>query len=90
MINLAATAHTGAQLAALTDGTAFKNWALLLVGNVFAAWLAIRAVGHFIKKEWGDLIQMVFAALAVGAFVWFPDGVKTVLGDLWTKISGNT
>ncbi|MFH9355156.1 hypothetical protein [Kitasatospora sp. NPDC017646] len=78
------------QLAALTDGTAFKNWALLICGNLFLAFLAVRMVGQFMKEEWGRLITTIVAAVAVAGFIWFPDTAKTLLGDVWTKVTGNT
>ncbi|MET9183262.1 TcpD family membrane protein [Kitasatospora aureofaciens] len=83
-------AETGAHLAALTDGTAFKNWALLIIGNGFIIFCAFRLVGQFMKEEWGRMTTTIVAAVLVAGFVWFPDTAKTLLGDVWTKISGNT
>ncbi|MFD8597720.1 hypothetical protein ACFV1L_22220 [Kitasatospora sp. NPDC059646] len=82
--------HSVQQLAAITDGSSLKTWVLAIAGNLFLAVLALRAVGHFFKKEWGEMITLCLAAIFVGAIVWFPDGVKTVLTDLWGKVSGTS
>ncbi|MFD9593078.1 hypothetical protein ACFWA9_10010 [Kitasatospora sp. NPDC059973] len=76
------------QLAAITDGSSLKGWILAFAGNIFAAFLALRALGHFLKKEWGEMITLFVAAVFVAAIIWFPDGVKTVLTDVWGKVSG--
>ncbi|MDJ0345556.1 TcpD family membrane protein [Streptomyces sp. H10-C2] len=74
--------------AALTTGAELKTWILVVVGNVFAAVLAVRAVGHFMKKDWGEMVTMGVAAVFVGAFIWFPDSVQAMLGGIWGKVSG--
>ncbi|MGW2227460.1 hypothetical protein [Streptomyces formicae] len=76
-------------LAALTTGAELKDWVLIVVGNLFLAFLAIRAVGFFIKDEWGKMITLAVGAVFVGAIVWAPDAVQTVLTDVWGKVSGN-
>ncbi|MEU8779681.1 hypothetical protein [Streptomyces sp. NPDC048606] len=78
--------HDVVTLAALTDGSALKTAVLLLVGNLFAAWLAVRAFRHFVKDDWGGMVTMVIGAVFVAGFVWFPDEMRTLLGDLWDTV----
>ncbi|MEU9237113.1 hypothetical protein [Streptomyces subrutilus] len=73
-------------LAAVPSGNALKNAVLLLVGNVFAAWLAVRAVRNFIKDDWGAMITMAVGAVFVAGFVWFPDQAKVLLQGLWDTV----
>lgn len=76
------------QLAALTDGSDLKAWILAVVGNLFAAFFAIRAFGHFIKKDWGEMVTMCVAAVLVAATVWDSAAVLSVLSGIWGKVSG--
>ncbi|MGW2672369.1 hypothetical protein ACWC5F_30500 [Streptomyces sp. NPDC001272] len=78
--------HDLVTLAALTDGTALKNWVLLVVGNLFAAYLGLRAFRHFVKDDWGGMTTMAVAAIFVAGLVWFPDESKTLLEGLWDKV----
>ncbi|MFE7412720.1 TcpD family membrane protein [Streptomyces laurentii] len=78
--------HDVVTLAALTDGSALSSWVLLVVGNLFAAWLAIRAFKHFVKDDWGGMITMAVAAIFVAGFVWFPTQTRALLGSLWNKV----
>ncbi|MCX5426084.1 hypothetical protein [Streptomyces sp. NBC_00078] len=81
--------HHTVQLAALTTGSELRDWILIVVGNLFGAFLAIRALGHFLKKEWGEMVTLFVAAVFVGAVVWAPDLVKGVLTGVWGKVSGS-
>ncbi|MEU4357274.1 hypothetical protein AB0N09_12185 [Streptomyces erythrochromogenes] len=80
--------QTATETLALTTGADLKGWILAVVGNLFAAFLAVRALGHFLKKEWGEMLTLFVAAVFVAGIVWFPDGVKTLLGDVWKKVAG--
>ncbi|MGO4747325.1 hypothetical protein AB4212_01550 [Streptomyces sp. 2MCAF27] len=75
--------------ASLTTGAELKDWILVFAGNVFAAILALRAIGHFVKKDWGEMVTMGVAAVFVAAVIWFPDGVKDVLTGVWNKVAGS-
>ncbi|MFI9005523.1 MULTISPECIES: hypothetical protein [Streptomyces] len=74
--------------ATLTTGESLKTWVLLVVGNIFIAFLAIRAVGHFIKKEWGEMVSLLVAAVFVGGIIWAPTVVKDMLLGIWNKVAG--
>lgn len=74
--------------APLTTGAELKDWILIVVGNLFAAFLAVRAFGCWLKKEWGEMVTLFVAAVFVGALVWAPDAVQGVLTGVWDKVSG--
>ncbi|MFF9908792.1 TcpD family membrane protein [Streptomyces olivaceus] len=74
--------------AALTDGSDLKDWVLLVVGNLFAAFLGVRGFRHFVKDDWGGMITMAVAAVFVAGLVWFPDQVKNLLSGVWDKVMG--
>ncbi|MFK0296630.1 hypothetical protein ACIQU6_40020 [Streptomyces sp. NPDC090442] len=82
--------HRLTELAALTTGSQLKDWILIVVGNLFVAFLALRALGHFLKKEWGEMVTLFVAAVAVAAVIWAPDTVKALLTGVWGKISGSS
>ncbi|RLU80149.1 hypothetical protein CTZ27_35465 [Streptomyces griseocarneus] len=72
----------------LTTGAELKNWILTVTGNVFAAFLGIRAVGAFMKDDYGKMATLFLLAVFVGAAVWFPDQVKDLLQAVWRKVVG--
>ncbi|MEU2395086.1 TcpD family membrane protein [Streptomyces sp. NPDC007369] len=82
--------QTAFETLALTEGAEIKQWILAVVGNLFAAFLAVRALGHFLKKEWGEMVTLLVAAVFVAGIVWYPDGVKTLLGQIWGKVAGTS
>ncbi|MCX4690948.1 TcpD family membrane protein [Streptomyces sp. NBC_01408] len=80
--------QTAAETLALTTGADLKGWILAVVGNLFAAFLGVRALGHFLKKEWGEMLTLFVAAVFVAGIVWYPEGVATLLGEVWKKVAG--
>ncbi|MEW1551508.1 TcpD family membrane protein [Streptomyces tsukubensis] len=75
-------------LAALTTGDELKDWFLVVAGNVFVVFLVARGIGHFIKKEWGEMVTLFIAATFVAGLVWAPETVQDMLEGLWGKVSG--
>src|SRR4051812_28017574 len=73
------TVHSLITAAPLTDGSELKTWVLLVVGNLFAAWLGVRAFRHFVKDDWGGMITMAVGAVFVAGLVWFPDAARGLL-----------
>lgn len=69
------------------DGVALKDWVLLILGNVLLIIIAVRAVGYFAKREWGELVTHLVAAIIVGAIVYLPDqsinAIKQISGLLF-------
>ncbi|MFE4497117.1 hypothetical protein ACFRKD_32195 [Streptomyces niveus] len=81
--------HSLTQLAApLSTGSELRDWILIVVGNLFGAFFAVRAFGHFLKREWGEMVTLFVAAVFVGGAVWAPDVMEDVLIAVWDKVRG--
>ncbi|GHF44195.1 hypothetical protein GCM10010218_26890 [Streptomyces mashuensis] len=76
------------QQLALTDGAALKSWVFLIAGNIFLIVLAVRAIGHYAKREWGELLGHFMAGVVVAGFVFAPDASKGMLTAIWNKVAG--
>ena len=46
-------------------GADFKDWVLVIAGNIFIAILVLRAIGHYFKREWGELFGHIAAGVLV-------------------------
>ncbi|MFF2548369.1 hypothetical protein ACFVUY_38230 [Kitasatospora sp. NPDC058063] len=75
---------------ALTDGSALSKWLIVVAGNAFLVFLIYRMVGQFSKQNWGGMVTTVAAAVIVVGFVYFTDTSVALLGEVWTKVQGNT
>lgn len=70
-------------------GEALKNAILLILGNIFIVLLAVRAVGAWARKEWGELVALVVGAVLVAGFIYFPDQIVTLLKAIWSQLTGS-
>jgi hypothetical protein len=77
----------GSVLVALSNGDAFKTWALAILGNIALVVIAGRSLGYLAKQEWGAFITFGFAAVVVAGFVWAPDQTKVTLMDTWNLVA---
>ncbi|MEU2086528.1 hypothetical protein ABZ569_32235 [Streptomyces albus] len=73
--------------APLTDGADLKTWVLVIVGNLFIAVLAVRLLGHYAKREWGDMVTNLIGAVILVGVIYFPDSFVSLLKALWQKFS---
>lgn len=73
----------------MTSGEDLRDWILLVAGNIFIIVLAARSVGHFAKREFGEMIGMCVAAVVVAGFVYFPDESIDFLTDIWQTFLGS-
>ncbi|MGI5353548.1 hypothetical protein ACQEU8_36050 [Streptomyces sp. CA-250714] len=73
---------------ALTSGADLKTWVFLIAGNIFLIVLVVRAIGHYAKREWGDLIGHIIAGVVVAGFVFATDTTKTMFVEIWNKVAG--
>ncbi|WP_030209260.1 hypothetical protein [Streptomyces sp. NRRL S-87] len=76
------------QTLALTDGASLLGWTKTIAGNVFLIILLVRAVMHYAKREWGEMIGHIIAGVIVAGFVFATDQTKTLLTDIWNKVAG--
>ncbi|MFD7553565.1 hypothetical protein ACFV9E_03365 [Streptomyces sp. NPDC059835] len=63
------------------------SWILTIVGSLFVAVLAVRAFGHWAKKEWGALITHTIGGAVVAFFVFNSDQAVTILKMIGGKIA---
>ncbi|ARZ69188.1 MULTISPECIES: hypothetical protein [Streptomyces] len=73
---------------ALSSGAELKSWVFLIAGNIFLIILAVRAIGHYAKREWGELLGHFLAGVVVAGFVFAPDESKDMLIAVWKKVAG--
>ncbi|MEU5418395.1 hypothetical protein ACFY1P_24750 [Streptomyces sp. NPDC001407] len=73
---------------ALTTGAELQNWVFLVAGNIFLIVLAVRAIGHYAKREWGELLGHFMAGVVVAGFVFASDSTKAMFIAIWNKVSG--
>ncbi|MEU8580536.1 hypothetical protein [Streptomyces abikoensis] len=74
---------------ALTTGAELQSWVLLVAGNIFLIVLAVRAIGHYAKREWGELLGHFVAGVVVAGFVFASDTSKAMLIAVWNKVAGS-
>ncbi|MGW1072740.1 hypothetical protein [Streptomyces sp. NPDC002537] len=74
---------------ALTSGAELKSWVIMIAGNIFLIVLAVRAIGHYAKREWGELLGHFLAGVVVAGFVFESDVTIQMLKDIWTKVAGS-
>lgn len=65
-----------------------KNIVLALAGNVFIIIFVIRAVGAYAKREWGELVTNILAAILIAGFIYFNDSTINILKWIWGQVTG--
>ncbi|MER5971637.1 hypothetical protein ABT112_18200 [Streptomyces sp. NPDC002055] len=80
--------HTLQLAAELTDGSDLKKWILLIAGNVFIVILAVRGIGYYAKREWGELIGHLMAAVVIAGIVYAPNVAVDLFKGIWNKVAG--
>jgi hypothetical protein len=65
-------------------GLAFRDWALVIAGNIFVIILAVRAIGYYARRNWSDMTAHVIGGVLVAGIIFFPDRVLTLLQNAWT------
>ncbi len=69
-------------------GADFKDWVLVIAGNIFIAILVLRSIGHYFKREWGELFGHIAAGVLVGGLIYANNETINVLKGFWTLLSG--
>ena len=68
-------------------GADFKDWVLIIAGNVFIVILVIRSVGYYAKKEWGELIGHLLVAVVIAGLIYANDAALALLQNFWKLIT---
>ncbi|MEO3976775.1 hypothetical protein [Streptomyces sp. CAU 1734] len=63
------------------------SWILAIVGSLFVAVLAVRAFGHWMKKEWGALITHIVGGAVVAVMIFTPQQAVTILRFIGGKFA---
>lgn len=71
-----------------TSGIALRDILLAIVGSLIILVMAWHALGYLVSQEYGKLVSMVFAALIVTAFAYFPDQSMNVLKAIVSAVFG--
>ena len=69
-------------------GADFKDWVLVIAGNIFIAILVLRAIGHYFQREWGELFGHIAAGVLVGGLIYANNQTINVLKGFWGLVSG--
>lgn len=69
-------------------GDAFKDWVIAILGNIFIVVMVVRSVGHYTKREWGELVGNLAFAVVVAAIVYFPNQFISLLKGVWNLFTG--
>jgi nitrate reductase alpha subunit len=74
-------------LAAPGNGAAVAAWIGTFAGNILLAAAAVRGVVCFVRKNWGDLVEMIVALVVIGALVYAPRQVIDLTLGVWKMVS---
>lgn len=69
-------------------GAELKDWVIIVAGNIFIVILVVRAVSHFAKREWGELLGTVLIAIFIGWIVYSTDTFIGFLKWAAAKVTG--
>ncbi|MFI0742470.1 TcpD family membrane protein [Streptomyces sp. NPDC021100] len=72
----------------MLTGNDLKTAILTVVGNLFVAVLAVRAFGHWAKREWGAMVTHILGGAVVGFIIWEPQKAIEVLKFIGSKLTG--
>jgi uncharacterized membrane protein (DUF2068 family) len=66
----------------------FKTTVLIILGNVFIIILALRALGSWAKKEWGEFATLIVSSIVIAGIIYFPNQAVEFLQWAWNLILG--
>lgn len=71
----------------MLTGNELKTAILAVIGNLFVAVLAVRAFGHWAKKEWGQMITHILGAAVVALIIWETEKATGMLKFIGEKLT---
>ncbi|UYG18306.1 hypothetical protein BRM3_14990 (plasmid) [Brachybacterium huguangmaarense] len=69
-------------------GAELKDWVLIVAGNIFIVILVVRAISHYAKREWGELITNLLIAVFIAWIVYSNSTFIAFLRWAAEKITG--
>lgn len=72
----------------MTDLSAFKDWLIIIAGNIFIVILVFRCIGAYAKRDWGDLVMNLSAAVVIAFLVYANDSAIALLKQLASAAFG--
>lgn len=72
----------------MPTGLDFKDWVLVIAGNIFIVIFVVRAIGYYAKKEWGEMIAHIGVAIVLAGFIYATDTSITLLQNIWNLFTG--
>lgn len=72
----------------MTTGAEFKDWVLILAGNIFIVVLVFRSIGAYTKRDWGELITNIVAGIIIAGLIYANDTTMNLLKSIWNLIAG--
>lgn len=66
----------------------FEELVLKILGNIFMVIAAVRAIGYYVKKEWGEMIGHVIFSVVLAGFIYFTDQTLGIFKFLWNVTFG--
>lgn len=67
---------------------AIKNTVLIAAGNIFIIIFVVRSIGAYAKKEWGELVTNILAAIILVGFIYFTDSSINTFKWIWQQMTG--
>lgn len=72
----------------MTDLAGFKDWAIVVIGNIFIVILLVRMIGAWAKREYGDLMTNAVLAILIGFLVYANDAAIALIQRLGGLVFG--
>lgn len=72
----------------MTTGAEFKDWVLIIAGNIFIVIFILRVVGSYAKREWGELLTNLCAAILIAGFIYLNEQTMQLFRNLFELIFG--
>lgn len=73
---------------AAPTGVGFKDYVLVISGNIFIIIFVVRAIGYYGKREWGEMVAHVAVGIIIAGFVYANNTTMNMLKSLWNIFAG--